>query len=220
MLPDAIPLSTTRPVVIRVVADAITADLHKPNALTVYEPLDPAAEVFATLLMRVAPGALDEVRQRLRAIDPQAHLRIASVEGLLRQEAGRPRMLATLTAFVGFLALLLCVIGLYGLTASVVSQRTREMGVRLALGAERRDVLRLLMRDSLKPVVIGLAIGAGAALLAGRVVASAAFFGVSPQDPLAFAGASVILLAAAILAVLAPARRAASVDPAFVLRRA
>jgi putative ABC transport system permease protein len=220
MLPDAIPLSTTRPVVIGVVADAITADLHEPNALTVYEPLDPADEVFAGLLMRVVPGALDEARQRLRAIDPQANLRIASVEGLLRQEAGRPRMLATLTGFVGVTAIVLCVIGLYGLTASVVGQRKREMGVRLALGAERLDLLTLLVRDSLRPVIAGLAIGAGAAVLASRVVASAVFFGVSPQDPLAFAGAAAILLAAAVAAVLVPTRRAASVDPASVLRGA
>ena len=85
--------------------------------------------------------------------------------------------------------------------------------------ADRRDLLRLLMWDSLRPVVIGLAAGAGAALLISRVVAAAMFFGVSPQDPIAYAGAAVILLAAATLAVLAPTRRAAAVDAAFVLRR-
>ena len=72
-------------------------------------------------------------------------------------------MLATLTGIVGLIAIVLCVIGLYGLTASVVGQRAREMGVRVAMGAEPRDLLRLLMWDSLRPVVLGLAVGAGAA---------------------------------------------------------
>jgi putative ABC transport system permease protein len=128
-------------------------------------------------------------------------------------------MLATITGMVGVIAIVLCAIGLYGLTASVVGQRAREMGVRVAMGAEPRDLLRLLMWDSLRPVVLGLAVGAGAALLASRVFAAAMFFGVSPQDPIAYGGAAVILLAAAILAVLVPTRRAVAVDAACVLRR-
>jgi len=170
----------------------------------------------------VTPGTarvIEQARQRLRSIDPQADVRIASIAARLQQEEGRPRMLATLTGFVGTIAVVLCVIGLYGLTASVVGQRTREMGVRVALGATPTDLLCLLMRDSLRPVVLGLALGGAAALLAGRVIGSAMFFGVSPQDPKAFAGAGVILLAAAFLAVLAPTRRAATVDAAHVLRQ-
>ena len=223
VLPSEIPLSTTTPVVIGVVADTITARLHERNALAIYEPLDAASEGFAQLLVRVAPGTtgvIQHVNQRLRSMDPQANISIARIDTRLRQEAGRPRMLATLTGFVGCIAIVLCVIGLYGLTASVVGQRTREMGVRVALGAEREDLLRLLMWDSLRPVVLGLVIGAAAALLASRAVAAGMFFGVSPQDPVAYAGAAVILLAAATLAVVVPTRRAASVDAAFVLRGA
>jgi ABC-type antimicrobial peptide transport system permease subunit len=92
------------------------------------------------------------------------------------------------------------------------------MAVRSAIGADAGDLLRLLLRDSLRPVVLGLALGAGTALLASRVVVAAVFFGVSPQDPIAFGAAAVILLAAAILAVLVPTRRAAAVDAAVVLR--
>jgi len=222
LLPREIPVSSTRPVVIAVVADAITARLHERSAFAAYEPLDPASERFAQLLIRVASGTtdvIDQARQRLRSIDPQADVRVTSVAARLQQEAGRPRMLAALTGMVGIIAIVLCVIGLYGLTASVVDQRAREMGVRVAMGAQPRDLLRLLMWDSLRPVVLGLAVGAGAALLASRVVVAAMFFGVSPQDPMAFVGAAVILLAAAILAVLVPTRRAAAVDAAFVLRR-
>jgi putative ABC transport system permease protein len=173
-------------------------------------------------MIRVAPepsGVIHEASQRLRSIDPHADVKITSVAARLRQEESRPRTLAALSGMVGLIAIILCVIGLYGLTASLVGQRAREMGVRIAMGAEPRDLLRLLMWDSLRPVVLGLAVGAGAALLASRAIVAAMFFGVSPQDPIAFAGAAVILLSAATLAVVVPTRRAAVVDAASVLRR-
>jgi len=119
---------------------------------------------------------------------------------------------------VGIVAIVLCVIGLYGLTASVAGQRAREMSVRVAMGAEPRDLLRLLMWDSLKPAVVGVVAGSGAALLIGRLMAATMLFGVSPQDPIAHAGAAAMLLVAAMLAVLVPTRRAARVDAALVLR--
>lgn len=236
LLPQEIPLPPTvtmvqgkasvgpapRPTVIGVVTNAIPARLHERSAFALYEPLDPASEIFARLLVRIAPGTtgvVQQVKQRLRAIDPQANIRITSVAAGLQQETARPRMLAMITGIVGLIAIVLSVIGLYGLTASVVGQRAREMGVRVAMGAEPRHLLRLLMWDSLRPVVLGLAIGAGLALLASRVVVAAMFFGVSPQDPIAFAGAAVIVVAAATLAVLVPTRRAAAVDAACVLRQ-
>jgi ABC-type antimicrobial peptide transport system permease subunit len=226
MLPPAIKIPEIPelpwPMVIGVVTDAIAARLHERSTFAVYQPLDPAAEGSAELVIRVAPGTtsvIEQVGRRLRAIDPQADVRIASIAERLEQEASRPRLLAIVTGMVGVIAIVLCVIGLYGLTASVVGQRAYEMGVRVAMGATPRDLLRLLMWDSLRPVVIGLALGAAAALLASRVVVAALFFGVSPQDPIAYAGATAILLAAAILAALMPIRRAAAVDAASVLRR-
>lgn len=215
-------MAATQPLIIGVVSDAITARLHERSRFAVYEPLDPESERFARLLIRVAPGTIgvmEEAAQRLRAIDPQADVRITSVAADLRLEASRPRMLATLTGTVGIVAIVLCVIGLYGLTASVVGQRMREMSVRVAMGAEKRDLLRLLMWDSMRPVALGLVIGAGAALVASRLIVATMFFGVSPHDPLAFAAAAAILVAAATLAVLFPTRRAASVDAALVLRQ-
>jgi putative ABC transport system permease protein len=214
-------VAAPRPTVIGVVADVVAERLHEQNALAVYEPLDPAAEPFAQLLIRETPGTsggIDRAKARLRAIDPQADVRITSVAARLRQEAARPRMLATLTGVVGVVAIALCVVGLYGLTASAVGARAREMAVRAAIGATPGDLLRLLVWDSIRPVVLGLVIGAGGALLAGRLGAAFVFFGVSPHDPAAFAGAAAILLAAAMLAVLSPTRRAAAVDAAQVLR--
>lgn len=222
LLPRTGSSGSPPPVIIGVVSDAITTRLHDRNVLAVYEPIDPEHEKYAHVLIRVAPGSsgvIQHAMQRLRAIDRNADVTIHSIAQRLEREASRPRMMAALTGIVGMIAIALCVIGLYGLTASVVGQRRREMAVRAALGAERRELLRLLMWDSLRPVVIGLALGAGAALLAGRVVLSAVLFGVSPQDPVAYAGAAVVLLAAAVLAVLVPTRRAAAVDAAFVLRQ-
>jgi putative ABC transport system permease protein len=218
----ALPAAAVRPVIVGVVADAIPARLNDHSAFAVYEPLDPSSEIFARLMIRVAPGTsgvIDDAVQRLRSIDARADVRVASVAAQLEQETSRPRMLATLTVVVGAIAVVLCVIGLYGLTASVVGQRTREMGVRVAMGAAPGDLLRLMMWDGLRPVAIGLAIGIGAALLASRVAVSSLLFGVSPQDPLAFGGAAAILLTSATLAVLVPTRRAAAVDAAGVLRQ-
>lgn len=234
LLPQEIPLPPSRapkgssampsprPIIIGVVTDAVTARLSERSTFAIYQPLYPATETFARLIIRLAPGStgvMQQVTQRLRAIDPKADLRITSVAAGLKEEASRPRMLATLTGFVGIVAIVLCVIGLYGLTASVVGQRTREMGVRMAMGAQRNDIVRLLMWDCLRPVAVGILAGIGAAVLASRIVFAALFFGISPRDPIAFAGAAVILLLAAVLAVLMPTRRAASVDAAFVLRQ-
>jgi ABC-type antimicrobial peptide transport system permease subunit len=105
------------------------------------------------------------------------------------------------------------------MTVGRLLSSAREMGVRVAMGAERRDLLRLLMWDSLRSVVIGLAVGSAAVLVVGRLMAATMLFGVFPQDPIAYAGAAALLLLAAMLAVLAPTRRAARVDAALVLRR-
>jgi ABC-type antimicrobial peptide transport system permease subunit len=106
----------------------------------------------------------------------------------------------------------------YGVTAFVVGQRTQEISVRIALGASGRDISRLLLHDSLRPVAVGLAAGVFVALLGGRVFAGV-LYGVSTADPIAFAVALLVLLGAATLAVIVPTRGAAAADPAAVLRQ-
>jgi ABC-type antimicrobial peptide transport system permease subunit len=125
----------------------------------------------------------------------------------------------TLLVFLTFstAALLLAGIGLYGVVAYGVTERTREFGIRIALGARRADVLRLVLTEGTHLVVLGLAAGLIAALTVTRFISSL-LFGVSPNDALTFCGVSVLLLAIALAASYVPARRATRVDPAVALR--
>jgi len=115
------------------------------------------------------------------------------------------------------LGLLLAAIGIYGVLAYSVARRTREIGVRMALGAARRRVVRMVLRDSLAPVVTGSAVGIVTALVATRLM-RALLYGVSPTDPATFAVVTLVLLAVAVLASAVPAMRAARVDPIVALR--
>jgi ABC-type antimicrobial peptide transport system permease subunit len=130
----------------------------------------------------------------------------------------RERVLALLAAGFGLLALLLAAIGLYGLMAYGVTQRTKELGVRLALGARRAQILGLVFKDAAGLVAIGVAIGVPAAWLATGWLHSL-LFGVTPADPLAAAGAVGTLAVAAFVAAWLPARRAARTDPLVALRQ-
>ncbi len=126
-------------------------------------------------------------------------------------------MLATLSQFFGGLALLLAAIGLYGVMAYGTARRSREIGVRIALGAERADVLHMVLWDALLLVAIGLTAGLGVSLTAARAVASI-LFGIRPADPVSFVSTACILLAVGAAAAFLPARRAASLDPLQALR--
>ena len=128
-----------------------------------------------------------------------------------------PRMGVALLSVFGLLALGLANIGLYGILAYSVNQRKREIGLRMALGAAQASVLRLILKQGMSLVVIGVLIGFVAALLAGRLV-SRMLYGVSAGDPISVAGAAVVLLAIALLACYLPARRASRVDPIVALR--
>ena len=213
-------------VVIGVVNDAIVARLHEGRHGTIYQPLSPVhlkpalAEPPRLIVRAAGSTALvaRPVREALRTIDPSLTIRSQFPKDGLEEEVETPRMVATVTGGMAALAVVLAAIGLYGVTGAVVGQRTREIGVRMALGAERLDVQRLLVRQSLTPVLIGLAVGIVLALAGGRAI-SGVLYGVAPYDPVAFGGAAAILLASATLAVLLPTRAASRVDPVAVLRQ-
>ncbi|MGA3187858.1 MAG: FtsX-like permease family protein, partial [Bryobacteraceae bacterium] len=130
--------------------------------------------------------------------------------------AGRKFSVLLITMF-GALALLLAAVGLYGVVSYSVAQRNREMGLRMALGAQQGQVLRMVIGEAMKLTIVGAAIGAGVAAFAGRALGSE-LYGVRPSDPESFAGAAATLLVVALIGAWIPARRAMRVDPVVALR--
>jgi putative ABC transport system permease protein len=158
------------------------------------------------------------VRTSVNAIDPElAVFNVRTMATLIDTNSAQPRVTAWLFGMFAALALLLAAIGVYGVLAYLVTQRTREIGVRLALGAKPASVLRLVVGHSLRLSVTGIVIGAIGALLAGPALESQ-LFGVRPRDPVTLAAVTVGLLAIALLASYVPARRATRVNPLTALR--
>ncbi len=174
-----------------------------------------------TLFVRVrgkASNAVDALRRELQSMMPgTAYVTTRSMESLVAPSMRSWRLGATMFATFGGLALLLAALGLYGVIAHSVAQRTHEMGVRVALGARTRDVAGLVVRESLRIVSFGVVLGVVAALVAGRWI-SPLLFEVSPRDPIVLAAVVATLLGASLLASWIPAVRASRVDPAEALR--
>jgi putative ABC transport system permease protein len=163
-------------------------------------------------------AVVPRVRDVLRGLDPaQPITKIETLEQQLSGLVAQRRFNMTLVAAFAVLALVLAIIGAYGVTSYLVAQRTRELGVRLALGAQPSRVARLVVADGMRVAGAGVAVGVVGALFATRLVASL-LYGVSPRDPLTIAAVAVTLLAVAALANYLPARRAARVDPLVALR--
>jgi macrolide transport system ATP-binding/permease protein len=174
-----------------------------------------AIEVHTTA---VVPGLETEIRRALASVDRRITVR--TVKSMDAQVAGAfnlERLIARLTVAFGLVALLLACLGLYGVTAYSVSARTREIGVRMAIGASRSRVLQNVLRGAIGQVALGIGVGLPAALMAGRLL-QARLFGVSGHDPWALAGGTVLLVVSALIAALIPARRAATMDPVKALR--
>jgi predicted permease len=158
------------------------------------------------------------VRQALREIDPNLPItQVTTLAAQVHDSLGQQRAISALTGFFGALGLLLACVGLYGIMAYNVGRRTHEIGIRMALGAKKSDVLRMVVGQGLKLALVGVAIGIAGALVLTRFLASL-LYGVKPTDPVTFVAVSVILTAVAIAACYIPARRAAKVDPIVALR--
>ena len=205
--------------VIGVVADTVTARLHDVRTAAIYRPVMQPATSRIVVKATASPEAiLPALRAALQPIDPRVRVELRLVRDGLQEELELPRRLAGVAAFVAALSLTLAVIGIYGVTTFLAGQRTREIGVRLAIGASPADVVRLLLGQGLRPIAIGLACGIVAALIAAQAF-QGAMYGVTARDPGAFAAAAVILLVAAAAAVYFPTRRASRLNPVVVLRQ-
>ncbi|HEY1808037.1 MAG TPA: ABC transporter permease [Acidobacteriaceae bacterium] len=164
------------------------------------------------------PGLEAQIRRALTQINPNlALLSFQSFSDQVKDQFLEQEILVQLTTVFGFLALTLAAIGLYGVTAYSVAQRTREIGIRMALGADRKGIVQMVLRSAFLQAAIGLAIGMPAAIFGSRFMASL-LYNVRPWDPVILIGATVVLAIAAFLAAVIPAQRAASVEPMTALR--
>ncbi len=161
---------------------------------------------------------LAAVRKEVQALDPNLPLfDVKTLSEHMRFALFPARVAATVLGVFGIVALLLSAIGIYGITSYTVAQRTHEIGIRLALGAQLSDVLSLVLSHGLKLTVIGAALGLFGAYLATRAITSV-LYGVSATDPLTFGLVSLLLIGVALVACYVPSRRATKVDPLIALR--
>jgi predicted permease len=194
---------------------------HSDDTGTMYVPSWSDGAEARWLVLRTAGGApapIAAIRRELRGMDPNVPvMRVRTLEQDVNASFARERLIALLSGFFGILALGLASVGLYGVMSYGVTQRTREVGLRIALGAQRGDVVGMIVRESLLPVIVGMAIGLGAALALTRLVAGL-LFGVAPRDPASMLFAVAAMLGVALLAAALPARRASRVEPGIALR--
>jgi predicted permease len=206
--------------VVGVVKTVKYATLGEDPQPAAYRPLQQAYSDTAVLYVRAArdPAAIIEpVRRVIHQNDPRIPVQNAQVvKDVISQSLWAVNLAAGLLGVFGLLALVLACVGLYGVMSYSVGQRTREIGLRMALGAGRRDVLGLVLRQGLTLVGAGVVLGVAGAFAASRLVRTLLFQ--SPSDPLSFIGASGALIGVAVLASLVPARRASRVDPVITLR--
>jgi predicted permease len=213
---------TNAPVtIVGVVADVRQWDIEKAPSIQSYSPLWQIPYQSASIVVRTTtePSVLvPQIRAAVRSIDPTVAVAdVRTMDDLVTEAAaGRRFQTLVLSAFAG-IALFLSLVGLYALMAYSVKQRTPEIGIRMALGADRRNILQMILRHGVKLTIVGALIGLAGGLAASRVVARF-LFGVRPLDPPTMAAAIVLLLLVALIACYLPARRAAGVDPMVALR--
>jgi len=207
--------------IVGVARNAKYRNLREQTLPFIYIPLGQEHRAGMTLMVRTTgdPAALvGSVRNEMRALNKDVPMfSVQTMEERIGGQLAADRMIAVLLSIFGAGALLLAAIGIYGVMGYAVAQRTHEIGIRVALGAEQRDILKLILRQGVLLISIGAAVGLTLALAATRVLQSL-LFGVSATDPLTFVVVLLVLIVVALLACYLPARRATRIDPLAALR--
>ena len=207
--------------VIGIARNVRSTDLHSSgDTCLLYFP--ESAPALGTILFRVRgeEGAAESAIQRALEAnhsDLEAEMGDSRVAFINQGDFAAARLAGIASSILGMLGLLMASVGIYGTVAFAVTRRTQEIGIRMALGAKRRSVLRLVLWETMRPVAAGLAVGFGAAAVLSRLM-RAFLFGLSALDPVAFFGVTAFLAAAALVAAYLPARRATGIDPVIALR--
>jgi predicted permease len=208
--------------IIGVVKNSIYNDMHEPLESVMYFPrtqkkdLDASANYMVRSDVKIA-GILNSIRQTIVSVHPEIDIQFTLLRTQIRETLVQDELMATLSGFFAALGVILAAIGLYGVISYAVAQRTNEIGIRMALGAEPSAVLRMVLRQGVLLALAGVGIGLVAAFALTRVMRNM-LFGVAPSDPLTFIVVPLVLLGVALAACYVPARRAMRVDPMVALR--
>jgi putative ABC transport system permease protein len=207
--------------IVGVVDDVHYSWIEKQDVPTIYGPFRQAPPYYTSIMLRT-PGdplrIISSVREQIAAVDPDLPLyNIKPMDRLITESIIGIAYVAAMTAVLGGIALVLASVGVFGIMSYSVSERAHEIGIRMSLGAQTKDILRMVLRGGMTLTVLGLAIGLPIAFVLARALASL-LFGVEAADPFSFIGLPLVLAAVATLACYLPARRAARLDPLKALR--
>jgi hypothetical protein len=208
--------------VVGIIPDTRYSDLRNPTPPMVFAPDSqyPGIGPWAVVMIysRIDPAAaIAAVSQHMSKAHPDVVAESTLFQARVRDRMVRDRLLATLAGFFGVLAAVLAMVGLYGMVSFAVAQRRQEIGIRVALGADRRSVVSMILREAARLVTIGIGIGMMLSLAAGRV-APALLFGLEPGDPLTLGFAALLLTLVAAASSYLPARAASRLNPLMALR--
>jgi len=206
--------------IVGVVRNARIFDIHNAKTPVIFLSYLQYPPLWGNLIVRTGepPEALAKtIGHEIDSLGHEYAINTKTISQVISQELMEERVIAMLSGFFAALALLLASIGLYGLMSYTVTRRTREIGIRVAVGAQRQNVLWLVLRETLTLALLGIVIGIPSALAATRLIAKM-LFGLSPRDLPTITAVSLLLLLVALLAGYLPARRASTIDPIVALR--